>query len=56
MANIYGSAKICPFDNQNCDLNGDGLYLDPGEYIRRQPSFDHMDPKIVFLIESLNVI
>ncbi|XP_069675481.1 angiotensin-converting enzyme-like isoform X2 [Periplaneta americana] len=30
MTTIYSSAKICPYDNQNCDLATDGLSLDPG--------------------------
>lgn len=29
MAKIYNSAKICPFKNQNCDLEKEGLTLDP---------------------------
>lgn len=29
MNSIYGSAKVCPFDNQNCDLESEGLTLEP---------------------------
>jgi peptidyl-dipeptidase A len=29
MTSTYGSAKICPFDNQNCDLATEGLPLEP---------------------------
>ena len=30
MSGKYGSAKVCPFDNQNCDLEMEGLSLEPG--------------------------
>ncbi|GFG29388.1 hypothetical protein Cfor_04455 [Coptotermes formosanus] len=30
MTTIYSSAKICPFDKQQCDLATEGLALDPG--------------------------
>ena len=30
MTAIYGAGKICPFDNQNCDLETEGLTLEPG--------------------------
>lgn len=29
MQGAYGSGKICPFDNQNCDLATEGLTLEP---------------------------
>ena len=29
MTTTYGSAKICPFDKQDCDLETDGLTLEP---------------------------
>ncbi|CAL8095791.1 unnamed protein product [Orchesella dallaii] len=30
MTEIYGTAKICPYNNQTCDLEKDGLALNPG--------------------------
>ena len=30
MTSIYGAGKICPFDNQDCDLDTEGLTLEPG--------------------------
>eukprot|EP00092_Neocalanus_flemingeri_P032409 GFUD01035244.1.p1 GENE.GFUD01035244.1~~GFUD01035244.1.p1 ORF type:complete len:665 (+),score=203.13 GFUD01035244.1:85-2079(+) len=30
MTSIYGAGKICPFDNQDCDLETEGLTLEPG--------------------------
>lgn len=30
MTGIYGAAKVCPFDKQDCDLNTEGLTLEPG--------------------------
>lgn len=32
MTNIYSTAKICPFNKQQCDLKKEGLSLDPGNY------------------------
>jgi len=29
MTSIYGAGRICPFDNQDCDLSSDGLTLEP---------------------------
>ncbi|KAG5670746.1 hypothetical protein PVAND_000987 [Polypedilum vanderplanki] len=29
MSKIYNSAKICPFDNQNCNKTTQGMFLDP---------------------------
>lgn len=31
MSNIYSTAKICPFQKQNCELPKEGLNLDPGK-------------------------
>lgn len=31
MVNTYSTAKICPFQKQNCDLEKEGLSLEPGE-------------------------
>lgn len=31
MVGIYNSAKVCPFENQSCDLAKQGLPLDPSE-------------------------
>ena len=30
MTSTYGTGKICPFDNRNCDLETEGLGLEPG--------------------------
>lgn len=30
MQNIYAVAKICPYQEQDCDLNTSGLSLEPG--------------------------
>ena len=29
MTTTYGSAKVCPFDNQDCDLESEGMTLEP---------------------------
>lgn len=29
MSNVYNSAKICPYDKQDCSVASDGLALDP---------------------------
>ncbi|KAF5284087.1 hypothetical protein FQA39_LY17136 [Lamprigera yunnana] len=29
MTNIYSTGKICPYDKQNCDINSEGLTLEP---------------------------
>ena len=29
MMGTYGAAKVCPFDNQACDLDTEGMYLEP---------------------------
>jgi len=31
MTGIYGSARICPYTNQNCDLATEGIRLEPGK-------------------------
>ncbi|KAI4458414.1 angiotensin-converting enzyme [Holotrichia oblita] len=30
MSTIYNTAKVCPYDNQQCDLDTEGLALNPG--------------------------
>lgn len=30
MTNIYGAARICPYDNQACDIATEGVRLEPG--------------------------
>lgn len=30
MQNIYAVAKVCPYKEQNCDLETSGLSLEPG--------------------------
>ena len=30
MQGIYGSGKVCPYENQKCDLEKEGLTLEPG--------------------------
>ena len=30
MQGVYGAGKVCPFDNQSCNLNTEGLTLEPG--------------------------
>ena len=30
MTGIYGAAKVCPFEEPNCDLSTQGLTLEPG--------------------------
>ena len=30
MTSIYGAGKICPFENQGCDVETEGLTLEPG--------------------------
>lgn len=32
MSSIYGQAKICPYNKQDCDLETEGLALDPGMF------------------------
>lgn len=29
MSNVYNTAKVCPFSNQNCNKSTEGLTLDP---------------------------
>lgn len=33
MTNTYSTAKICPYAKPNCNIQTEGLDLDPGEYI-----------------------
>lgn len=33
MSEIYSTGKICPFNKQNCDLQKEGLSLEPGKYM-----------------------
>ena len=33
MTSIYGAGKVCPFENQNCNLDTEGLYLEPGDIL-----------------------
>lgn len=33
MQEVYNTAKICPFNNQKCDLDKEGLSLDPGKFL-----------------------
>jgi hypothetical protein len=35
MARVYGTAKICPFEKQDCDLATEGLNLDPGSFLKQ---------------------
>ena len=30
MQGVYGAGKVCPFDNPSCNLNTEGLTLEPG--------------------------
>ena len=30
MTTVYGSGKVCPMSNQQCDLKTEGLTLEPG--------------------------
>ena len=30
MTSIYGAGKICPFEKQDCDVETEGLTLEPG--------------------------
>ena len=30
MARTYGTAKVCPYSNTNCDLESEGIGLEPG--------------------------
>ena len=30
MQGVYGAGKVCPFEKQDCDLNLEGLTLEPG--------------------------
>ena len=29
MSGTYGSAKVCPFENQSCDIESEGMNLEP---------------------------
>lgn len=40
MSFVYNTAKVCPFDNQNCNLATEGLSLDPEIEIRLAESTD----------------
>ena len=30
MTTVYGAGKVCPMEKQNCDLETEGLTLEPG--------------------------
>jgi peptidyl-dipeptidase A len=44
MENTYNTAKICPFDKQNCNLATEGLTLDPeiSEVMSKSEKFDEL--------------
>lgn len=44
MSTIYNNAKICPFEKQNCNLQTEGLTLDPEIelLLASSDSFDEM--------------
>lgn len=44
MSTIYNNARICPFEKQNCNLQTEGLTLDPEIELRlaSSDSFDEM--------------
>lgn len=49
MSGVYNSAKVCPFDNQNCDKNSDKAYtLDPEIYDRFAHSHDYEELKYLW--------
>lgn len=31
MSEIYSTGKVCPYNKQNCDLQKEGLSLEPGK-------------------------
>lgn len=33
MKQIYSTGKMCPYKNQNCDLDKKALTLEPGKYL-----------------------
>lgn len=48
MATIYNAAKICPFNKQNCDLNVDGMTLDPDIELTLASSSNFEEQKYVW--------
>ena len=52
MKGSYGSAKVCPFEKQDCDLQSEGLTLEPSlEEIIGNPS-EHSWDELVYVWKS----
>lgn len=45
---IYNSAKVCPYDGQDCNLITEGLALNPGNYILLLQSKANMSLRTLF--------
>jgi peptidyl-dipeptidase A len=45
MENIYNTAKICPFNNKNCNVTEEGLTLDPDltEIMASSKDYDELE-------------
>ncbi|ODM92909.1 Angiotensin-converting enzyme [Orchesella cincta] len=48
MTQIFNSAKICPFNNQSCDLEKDGLTLEPAIHLAYEKSQDLEERKYLW--------
>ena len=52
MTSVYGAAKVCPFEKQDCDLDTEGLTLEPGlEAIISNPT-KHSYEKLSYVWEG----
>lgn len=42
MSSIYNTARVCPFNNKNCNLTTEGMNLDPGieEALSKSEDYD----------------
>jgi hypothetical protein len=45
MEQIYNTARICPFDKQVCNLETEGLTLDPhmGDILATSENYDELE-------------
>jgi peptidyl-dipeptidase A len=49
MSGIYNSARICPFDKQNCDLATEGLTLDPDIELKLASSTNYDEMQYIWV-------
>jgi Angiotensin-converting enzyme len=49
MSTIYNSARICPFDKQNCDLATEGMTLDPDIELKLASSTNYDEMQYIWV-------